>query len=236
MISETARRQQLRLAGYAPIPVQGKASPLTGWSKKTDANPEEIALWSRTFPSATNTGLLTGTMPVLDIDILNPEAAEAIEALARERFEERGYVLTRIGLSPKRAILLRTDKPFKKITGNVVAPNGDNKQKIELLADGQQVVAFGIHPDTRKPYAWFGGEPGPIKYEDLPYISESEAKKLVADALKVLVSEFNYTLQSPRSSESDKGNSRDSTNWAALIGKSRMAASCMIQPATLPIG
>ena len=42
----------------------------------------------------------------------------AVEELARERFEERGYVLVRIGKAPKRAVLLRTDTPFPKIVRN----------------------------------------------------------------------------------------------------------------------
>jgi hypothetical protein len=38
----------------------------------------------------------------------------------RERHEEGGYVLTRIGKVPKRAFLFRTDEPFEKIAANVV--------------------------------------------------------------------------------------------------------------------
>ena len=94
-------------------------------------------------------------MPTIDIDIYNPEAAKAAEALVRERFERSGKVLVRVGNAPKCAIPFRTDKPFKKITANLIAPEGDpttpyrmRGQKIELLGDGQQVVAFGIHPDT----------------------------------------------------------------------------------------
>ena len=35
----------------------------------------------------------------------------AIEELTRERFEERGWFLVRIGQPPKRAIVFRTDHP-----------------------------------------------------------------------------------------------------------------------------
>src|SRR6266436_3137049 len=72
--------------------------------------------------------------------------------------------------------------PLKKISGNLIAPKGGTDQKIELLADGQQVVVFGTHPNTDKPYSWFGGEPTSIKHEELPYVSEDEAKQFVADA------------------------------------------------------
>jgi hypothetical protein len=49
---------------------------------------------------AFNTGIVAKFTPGLDIDILNPDAAAAVEALAREHFEERGDVLVRIGSMP----------------------------------------------------------------------------------------------------------------------------------------
>jgi hypothetical protein len=55
------------------------------------------------------------TAPALDIDILDEQAAQIVEATARLYLEDKGEILVRIGLPPKRAILLRTDKPFKKI-------------------------------------------------------------------------------------------------------------------------
>jgi RecA-family ATPase len=216
-LTPTAQRLKLLANGYAPIPVEGKRPPLKDWQKKTNANAAEIDLWGKVYPYATNTGVLTQLTPTLDIDITNPEAADAVEALARERFEERGYVLMRTGQAPKRAILLRTDTPFKKITGNVIASNGDTDQKIELLADGQQVVVFGIHPKTGKPYSWFDGEPSSIKQEDLPYVSEADAKQFITDAVALLVKDFGYGTPSARPTETAKGNGRDPADWAWLI-------------------
>src|SRR4029077_3436391 len=116
-------RQQLRSAGYSPVAVEGKAPPAKAWQEQIDTNDAEIELWNRLYPYAHNTGILTRLTPTIDIDILNCQAAEAIEALAQERFEERGDILVRVGLAPKRAILLRTDTPFKKIISNVIAPD-----------------------------------------------------------------------------------------------------------------
>jgi hypothetical protein len=126
-------------------------------------------------------------MPTLDVDIKSPDAAAAVEALVRERFEDHGVILVRFGTPPKRAIPFRTDTPFKKITVNLIAPDGDQKQKIELLSDGQQVVGFGIHEDTGKPYEWFGGEPGVIRRGELPAINQTEAQQLVDDAVEVSI-------------------------------------------------
>src|SRR4029077_14042201 len=130
-------RKSLWRGGYSPIPLEGKLPVLKAWEKKITTNVEEIALWSKIYDRAENTGALTRVMPTLDIDIKNEEAAKAIEDLARERFEERGHVLVRIGQPPKRAIPLRTNEPFKKIISNLTAPSGAS-EKIELLCDGQQ--------------------------------------------------------------------------------------------------
>lgn len=213
----TALRLKLLASSYAPLPVEGKRPPLKGWQKKTVTSAAEIELWEQLYPYAANTGILTQLTPTLDIDIMNPEAAQAIEALARERFEERGCVLTRTGLAPKRAILLRTDKPFKKITANVIAPNGDTDQKLELLGDGQQVVVFGTHPKTGKPYAWFGGEPGAIKHEDLPYVSEDEARQFIADAVALLVKDFGYTVPPVRPAKKASNGAGGGPDWGWLF-------------------
>jgi Bifunctional DNA primase/polymerase, N-terminal len=216
-LTPTARRLKLLANGYAPLPIEGKRPPLKDWQKKTATSAAEIELWEKIYPQATNTGILTQLTPTLDIDITNPEAAEAVDALARERFEERGFVLIRTGQAPKRAILLRTNTPFKKITGNVIAPNGDTDQKIELLAEGQQVVVFGMHPKTGKPYSWFGGDPCSIKHEELPYVSEDEAKQIVADAVALLVKDFGYKVPPARPTETGKTNGHGPANWDGLV-------------------
>jgi Bifunctional DNA primase/polymerase, N-terminal len=186
MLDPTECRLSLLKAGFAPLPLNGKKCLLKEWTAKGATNANEIRTWGRTYPDWTNTGILTRNAPAIDIDILDPEAAEAVEELARDRFEERGYFLVRIGKAPKRAILLRTLQPFDKVTANLIAPNGDTEQKIEILGNGQQLVVAGIHPDTQRPYAWHGGEPGDIAHDDLPYISEAEARALIDDAVALL--------------------------------------------------
>lgn len=222
MMTPEALRRQLCGAGFSPIPCNGKMPAPKAWEQKVETNSKEISLWTRVFPNAENTGILTRRTPCIDIDILNPEAAKAVEELARDRFEERGYILVRIGLPPKRAILLRTDKPFPKIIGKVTAPHGDCEQKIELLCDGQQVIVAGIHPDTHKPYSWHGGEPGQVKWEDLPYVSEDDARQFVIDAVQLLES-YGYKAAQQRPKERVNGTAPGSVtnghaDWLYLLG------------------
>jgi len=201
----------LRLAlcgnGYTPLPLFGKEPPvysknnkrkgMEGWQLLDNVTRDMLVIWGRTWPDANNTGILTRLTPVLDADILNEAAAIAVENMVRERFEERGYILVRIGLPPKRAILFRTLDTFDKILVNFTETRG-KPEKIELLCNGQQLVADGIHPDTGKPYRWFGGTPWEILHEDLPYLSAEEAQQLVNDIAEMLCRDFGYTRKTDR--------------------------------------
>jgi hypothetical protein len=215
MVATRTLRHQLRAAGFCPIPLFGKEPPvygknnrrkgLSGWQQLHEVSLEQIDMWERTWPDAHNTGALTRLMPTLDLDILDEDAVRTIESHVREHYEERGYLLVRIGLPPKRAIPFRTDEPFSKIVVNLVAPN-ENQEKIEFLGAGQQVVVAGIHPETKQPYRWFGGEPGQIKLEELPYIREADAHQLVNEIAALLIRDFGYTRAPERPKAPRKGN------------------------------
>jgi hypothetical protein len=234
-----ARRALLR-GGYLPIPLYGKVPPAYGknnkrgglgqWQKIESVSYQQIEMWAKTWPDAINTGVLTRTTPTFDADILDEAAAVAIENMVREHYEEAGYVLVRIGKPPKRAFPFRTDEPFSKIVVDFVARNGGIPEKLEFLGSGQQVACFGIHPDTHKPYTWFGGEPGPIARAELPYIREAEARELVERAAALLVAEFGYAraAERPRSStragEAGKA-SRGPADWQYLCDRIRAGES-----------
>jgi hypothetical protein len=112
----------------------------------------------------------------------------------------------------------RRRKPFPKISVNLIAPGGQTDEKIELLCDGQQVVVAGLHPDTRRPYEWHGGELGNVKLVDLPCINEAEARTLVGDAVELLVTEHGYTIAKPRpKANGNAGDSDGAKDWSWLI-------------------
>jgi hypothetical protein len=212
-------RLELVGKGYEPLPLKGKAPVLDGWHKRNGTSPGDIEIWSKLYAYAENTGVLTKHTPTLDIDILDPEAAAAVEALVRERFEERAYVLIRFGRSPKRAVPFRTNDPFRKITIDLIAPDGSLGQKLEMLGDGQQVVVHGIHPDTGKAYAWFGGDLWHIAHDELPYISFEEAQALVGDAAELVCRERGYRRPEKRKRASGKpGTGNGGADWSHYLG------------------
>lgn len=224
-ITTTAQRKSLRAAGYDPIPIRGKRPPMNGWQKLARADDKEIETWPKAHPGAKSTGILTEKTPALDIDILDDAAATAVETLTIKWFAEHGKVMIRYGNAPKRAILFRTNKPFRKITVNLVAPDGSTGQKLELLGQGQQLVAFGIHPDTKKPYQWIAGEPGTVARSELPLITEAEARKLVNDAADLLCREYGYKRGKERPKKNGKADSATAaSDWALLMQNIRSGA------------
>ena len=75
--------QQLIKNGYEPIPCSGKAAVSYGWQQGTITSERIIAL-RKAYPEAENTGLRTGKLVAIDIDIVDQETTQAIIALAEE--------------------------------------------------------------------------------------------------------------------------------------------------------
>jgi hypothetical protein len=205
----SALRLKLVRLGYTPLPLFAKVPAMKKWQEVANVSREMIAMWAKTWPTARNTGILTKHTPGLDLDIYNQPAAIACEDCVRERCEERGPIMVRIGRPPKRLIVFRTLDAFPKITANFV---GERGEKVELLAAGQQFVAHGMHP-AGQPYRWHGGEPWTTAHDDLPYLHPEGAQQLVADVVKILTSEFGY--QSVRSA----------THCGLTVGNGRAAGN-----------
>ena len=83
-----------------------------------------------------------------------------------------------------------------------------------MLCDGQQLVGFGIHPDTRKPYQWLGGEPGEVKRDELPEITEAEARQLVDDVAQLLCDKFGYKQKRQSTTVNPETEGED---WSRLL-------------------
>ena len=179
----TMQRKRLLQAGYSPIPTEGKKPPIAGW-QNLDAGEGDIDSWFHQYPQALNTGVLTRTTPAVDIDIYDPDVAQAIEAMLWDIVGTRGMV--RFGEAPKRAALFRTETPFGKISTPVFTSPTGRRHRVEVLCSGQQIVVLGTHPGTGKPYSWHGGEPGDVVRADLPELTEAVAREVVAKATAVM--------------------------------------------------
>ncbi|MDG4574458.1 MAG: PriCT-2 domain-containing protein [Defluviicoccus sp.] len=171
--------------GYAVIPIMpGTKKPgrfvagawrdYPGWTKhcQRPTTENELAVWSQ-WPDA-GIGIAGGVVAAVDIDIADGELAVRIETLARERLGETPAL--RIGRAPKRLLVYRTDAPFK----------GFKLMPIEVLCEGQQFVAYHIHPDTGRPYEWPEESLADIDIGRLPLISEAQARAFAEEAYALL--------------------------------------------------
>jgi hypothetical protein len=180
---------KLLARGYEIIPIAvGKKAPgFDDWSK-TKSTKKQLKEWLENGHERDGVGILTTNTPFIDLDIRNEQIALEAEEKVRELIGEGPL---RIGNAPKRGLLFRTDKPFtKKRTNKYIDEWGDLHQ-IEILGDGQQFVAYHIHPDTMRPYDWPAekldddgevvsvGGPCSIDAEDLPLLTEEQCRELI---------------------------------------------------------
>ncbi len=194
----------LRLAllgnGYTPTPVcppgcqhvskkgpclsPGKAVHLSKWARGgfTDA---DVRTWPSRRVRDVGTGILCGRLIAVDGDVLDPALAAKLETLAEALLGPTP--LRRIGRAPKWLRCYRVAEPLRKMeTPELVMPDGTVAQ-IEVLGEGQQFVAYGVHPDTGQPYAWQGAGPDTVPLDDLPLITPDALRGFLAAAEALIV-------------------------------------------------
>lgn len=160
--------------GYSIIPIMpgskvpgrftgGEWSPYPDWARHCDRPTKrfEIDIWRR-WPSC-GVGIATGSIVGIDIDILDAALAIQLADLATSMLGDTPCL--RIGRAPKRLLVYRAAMPFA----------GRKWLPLEILASGQQFVAYAVHPDTGQPYAWPEANPLDVPLDRLPVISEAGA-------------------------------------------------------------
>lgn len=142
------RATALKSRGYTVVPIKSgsKAPKIEGW-QHLDFSDSMLRRLSLNGYADGNLGINTRYTPAVDLDVLDEDLAQLMEDWLLDRF---GDTCVRIGRAPKRLLLFRTDQPFKKLQSTFVYAG--TKHKLEILGDGQQFVAFGLHPDTRADY------------------------------------------------------------------------------------
>ena len=160
--------------GYRPVPCSGKRPVEKSWPTR--------AFKPSDFRQGKNVGIKTGQgIALIDIDVTDDEAVTAIVS-EWERRHPGG--MQRTGLAPKTAFLVASDLERKidlKLSDLPMDQKG-NHQKVEVLANGQQFIAYGIHPDTKEPYYWHGLpslEPLQGCKDELQFVTSAEINDFV---------------------------------------------------------
>lgn len=169
--------------GYSILPIMpnkkipgalrdGVWHPMPDWSRLCDRETKgyEFQIWSR-YPGCA-VGLACGRVIGIDIDVLDDKVAFSLEKLAREMLGDTPAM--RIGRAPKRALYYRAVTPFR----------GKKMHPLEVYGRGSQMVVYGIHPDTGRPYEWPGESLTEIDISSLPEIAEAQAMAWLEEAYK----------------------------------------------------
>jgi len=166
-----------------PIKSAGKRPVSRDWPELALRDPPDAVI--RTASAlALNTGLLCGELVGVDVDVLDGALVEEIAGLVASTLGPTP--LQRIGRSPKILFCYRTLEPFSKVkTAVYVMPDG-SEGHLEILGAGQQFVAYGVHPDTMRPYQWPGRSPLSVPLAQLPVIDAMAARDLIGAAGELL--------------------------------------------------
>lgn len=149
-------------------------------------------------------GIKTGNgLVAIDADTVNEDYARTI----RDEVEALcGRTPVRVGRYPKALYLVKTDKDFRYQRIDFGEPDANNNfERIEILANGKQFVAEGIHPKTGNPYSW----PRPLtSIEEIPFVSGDKLTNLLA----------NLATKLPKASKVHKEGGTSDVDQSSLIG------------------
>ena len=186
--------------GYAILPLQpqskkpgryrlGEWQDYPKWSRhcERDTTENEVDIWAD-WPQA-GIGIAAGKVIGIDIDVQSSATlAHDIEALAMDRLGKTPAI--RIGKAPKRLLVYRAAEPFR----------GFKYPPIEVLGLHQQFVGYAIHPETGQAYDWPVDSLADIDLEDLPAITEVQARAFAEAAYALIpVEERPRTLATEQS-------------------------------------
>lgn len=159
--------------GYTPIPCKGKRPLATGW-QLTKHTAEALEGNLQSYMDAPNLGILTGPVSVIDIDCPSQTITRALVNFIRDNLPGGADAPIRFGNGFKVAILFRAERPIAKRQSDAYLINGE-PHRIEILGAGQQFIAYGLHPDTGKPYSWKNDRgPHNTPLPDLPVLHEGD--------------------------------------------------------------
>lgn len=174
--------------GYTVLPIRPgtKRPDIKDWPRHA-TTVADVRAWYSNGRSQHGVGINARNTPAIDVDVLDVHVADEMSRAIDEIFPGVP-LMTRTGLAPKFLIPFRSDEPFKKLTSTIYT-DGTHEHKVEILGDGQQWVAYHVHPDSGQPYAWFDGVGDDgirgVPTRELPHLDRALAQRVI-DAFEAL--------------------------------------------------
>lgn len=123
-------------------------------------------------------GIKTGDgLVAIDADTLCEVNANIIRDIVADRI---GALPIRIGNFPKTLYLCRVSAPYRytRVDFGARRDNGSFEERVEILSNGKQFVASGVHPKTLKPYYWKGAE---CLYDNITEVTPDQLDQLMEE-------------------------------------------------------
>lgn len=177
----TAKKRDKKTGELVPHKSAGKAPALAGWQANVATMENVDEWWGSERDSRRGVGILTHHNPAVDLDILDEKLAKRMKNWVELNLETDIETPIRVGSAPKMLMLFRTDAPFRKVKSHTWLDDEGRPNAVEVLGSGQQFVAFGIHPKTKKPYKWTNPDATPQNCHasmDLPLLTLEMAREI----------------------------------------------------------
>lgn len=151
-----------------------------------DADEPDLTRW---HSMGAGVGIKTGdlgdgtSLVLIDADTLDEQHAATIKDALETML---GKLPVRIGKYPKAGYLARLQGVFRYSRvefGDRTNDRGQLLDRVEILSDGRQFVAEGIHPGTMQPYRWPDGVPA---LAELPVIQEGKVEDFLVKLVDIL--------------------------------------------------
>ena len=159
--------------GYDTTPLIGKRPIIEAWQTR----PDEALEFDKY--NGHNTGVLTGGkshLVAVDVDVYDQRIAQQFGEIITE---ELGFAPQRIGMAPKTLFVFRCTEAIPKMRTAIFNIKGKDCA-VEILAEGQQFVASGIHPDTNKKYKWVDDTLVDIPIDKLTAVTPDQLREFIA--------------------------------------------------------
>jgi hypothetical protein len=161
--------------GYEVLPIKvGEKRPAIDDWADIELTKDLMRSWYANGVAQGGAGIRLGNgVLALDIDVDDVEVCAIVQDCAELVL---GGAPSRIGRAPRVAMLYQGKNITKKVM-RLISPIGE-LHKVELLGKGQQVVAFGVHPDTGNAYQWVDQSPVDVAVDDLELIDADLVSEL----------------------------------------------------------
>ena len=188
------------------------------WRPTDDWGTAPVALDQWTTWPAHGIGLVLGgeqNLICIDADIYDPAIAAEMDDLAVQML---GEAPRRVGLAPKWARFYRSSEPMRTVPTTSYALPGDaadaKAHRVEVVGADRQMVIYGIHRDTRRPYEWTDGDLAGTAAADLPTVTPEQIDEFIAAADSLMLARGGLVVS--RAKTSNSGPNRQPLTLATL--------------------